>query len=418
MPSELARLSSLRRFLQRQQRSFEKRMNKVRVSLLAPKKDFESTIKFSTVPSDFDGWPAPDVRLIAFYLPQFHQIPENDSWWETGFTEWTNVRRGQRLFTGHYQPHIPHPDVGYYDLMDGAVMDRQVTMARRFGIHGFCFHHYWFGGKRLLEMPVERMLQTGKPDFPFCLCWANENWNRRWDGREHEVLIEQKHSPEDDENFIHDVIRAMQDSRYIRVSGCPLLIVYRPTLLPEPRATVLRWRKACRSAGIGEIFLACVQRDAATCPSSYGMDAMLGFPPHNAFDKRINPAVCGVNSDFRGNIFDYLDTVRHAVALRHNTKLPLFYGVMPSWDNTARLKNNATIFVNSEPSLYYRWLQDAIDKTRIRYQGDRRLVFINAWNEWAEGCHLEPDTRHGYAWLNATRYAMLPHGAEHVPVLG
>ena len=172
-----------------------------------------------------------------------------------GFTEWTNVRRGRPQFWGHYQPHTPHPDVGYYDLADPNVMEKQAEMARQFGIHGFCFYYYWFNGRRLLEMPTDRMLSNGKPDFPFCFCWANENWTRRWDGQEHEVLMEQKHSYDSDERFILDLLPALRDRRYIRIAGRPLLAVYRPGLLPDSKAIFAHWREVCRREGLGRSIL-------------------------------------------------------------------------------------------------------------------------------------------------------------------
>jgi glycosyltransferase involved in cell wall biosynthesis len=369
---------------------------------------------FGHEPEDTSGWLPPDVRLIAFYLPQFHSIPENDAWWGKGFTDWTNVRRGRACFRGHYQPHVPHSSIGYYDLTDESVLVRQAEMARRFGIYGFCFHYYWFGGKRLLEMPVERLLRTGRPDFPFCLCWANENWTRRWDGMESEVLIAQKHSPADDEHFIREVLRAMRDRRYIQVNGRPLLIVYRPMLLPDPTATFSRWREVCRAEGVGEIFLAAPRMFGVSDPRPLGLDAAIQFPPHDCEGKPLPKEEHGAAPDFQGYLYDYRQTRKDQQA-RRIRDYRLFRGIIPSWDNTPRRQNRGTVFVNSSPQEYSSWLALLIRETRWQYEGEERLVFINAWNEWAEGCHLEPDERYGFAWLNATRRALLPTRSDRSP---
>jgi len=354
-----------------------------------------------------------DLRAIAFYLPQFHPIPDNDAWWGKDFTEWMNVRRGKPQFQDHYQPHVPHPDIGYYDLRDASVLERQAMMARKFGIHGFCFYHYWFGGKRLLEMPVERMLQTKRPDFPFCLCWANENWTRRWDGSESETLIAQQHSADSDDRFIWSVLQAFRDPRYIKIDGRPLLLVYRPPLLSEPKRTFQHWRKVCRKEGIGEIFLVGVQTFGFVDPRPLGMDAVVEFPPHNLQVMLLEHHTVKAFDHFQGQIFNYHEA---QFKMLHKKQPPytLFRGVMLSWDNTARLQKGGTIFINSNPKAYYKWLQKAAQHTRTHNTGDRQLLFINAWNEWAEGCHLEPDCRHGYAYLQAT-FAALRSAATPAP---
>jgi len=368
--------------------------------------------RFSAQPEDFRDWPTPDVRLIAFYLPQFHRIAENDAWWGEGFTEWTNVRRGKPQFPEHYQPHVPHSELGYYDLSDESILERQVELARRFGIHGFCFHHYWFGGKRLLEMPVERMLRTKRPDFPFCVCWANENWTRRWDGEEREVLMAQRHSPEMDEQFIRDLLPALKDKRYIRVNGQPLLIIYRPLLLPRPEATFERWRRICRAEGLGELLLAGIQGFGFTNPRAIDLDAAIEFPPHVADLQPVSNQKYDASREFEGMLLEY-EEARLVMQSRAPCPYRLFRGAMPSWDNTARRQERGTIFVNATPQNYYSWLHPIVRETRMRYQGEERLVFVNAWNEWAEGCHLEPDQRYGFAWLNATRRALLPDKGFH-----
>ncbi|HEY5743330.1 MAG TPA: glycoside hydrolase family 99-like domain-containing protein [Terrimicrobiaceae bacterium] len=349
--------------------------------------------------------PEVDVKAIALYLPQFHRIPENDLWWGEGFTEWTNVRRGRPQFWGHYQPHVPHPDIGYYDLSDPSVMEKQAKMARQFGIHGFCFYYYWFNGRRLLEMPTDRLLASGKPDFPFCFCWANENWTRRWDGQEHEVIMGQQHSHESDERFIQDILPALRDRRYIRINGRPLLAVYRPGLLPNPKATFAHWREVCRHEGLGEIYLAGFKAFDLEDPESFGMDAAVEFPPHHCKVEKSDRKEFPLFNDFDGTIYDYQRVAENL--LNHPTgKSVLFRGIMPSWDNSARRQKQGTIWVHSHPQLYCRWLHRAALQTRRHPNPDERLIFINSWNEWAEGAHLEPEERYGYAWLNATRLAL------------
>lgn len=356
------------------------------------------------LPFDFETMPvaAPSLRAIAFYLPQYHVIPENNAWWGEGFTEWTNVRPAQRQFDAHHQPHVPHPDLGYYDLNDAEVLEKQARLARAAGIYGFCFYYYWFGGKRLLEMPLERLLATGKPDMPFCYCWANENWSRRWDGEDAELLIAQNHSPADNDAVIRDLMRAFRDPRYIRVHGRPMLLVYRPKLIPDALATFARWRELCRAENIGEIHLAGVKGFGCSDAAAFGLDALVEFPPNDSGASQLETPPPGVSPDFEGKFYDYRE-VRHLCLQTGRPARPLYRGVTPSWDNTARRKNKGSIFTHSSPGAYLNWLRAAADLARAEPDPEHHILFINAWNEWAEGCHLEPDNKHGYAWLNATR---------------
>lgn len=344
------------------------------------------------------------VKIICFYLPQFHAIPENDTWWGKGFTEWSNVKPARPQFENHYQPHVPG-ELGYYNLLDTKTQRRQIELAKLYGIEGFCFYFYWFGGKRLLEAPIENYLNDSTLDLPFCLCWANENWSRRWDGLDHEMLMEQQHSPDDDLDFIQHVGKYMRDSRYIRIDGKPLLLVYRPSLLPHPKETVSRWRTWCRESGIGEIYLAYTQSFETVDPANYDFDAAIEFPPNNSAPPDVTNHVLPMSRDFDCTVYDAAVFLsRSETYVRAPYKL--YRSVFPAWDNTARRKNKSTVFLNSSPSIYQRWLENAIRDTVRSPNPDERLVFVNAWNEWAEGAHLEPDERYGYAYLQATRDAV------------
>lgn len=351
-----------------------------------------------------------DVRAIAFYLPQFHPIPENDAWWGRGFTEWTNVSKAVPQFVGHYQPRLPG-ELGYYDLRVVDVMRRQVELARHYGLQGFCFHYYWFGGKRLLEQPLRQFLDNPDIEFPFCVCWANENWTRRWDGLDEEVLIGQAHSPADDLAFIAALEPLLRDRRYIRVDDRPLIVLYRPSLLPDATATLERWREHCRRVGIGELFLAMVQFDIED-PRIHGFDAAIEFPPHKLARglQPINARLDIVNPEYHGNVIDYGDIVESA---RRSTvpTFELIRGVFPSWDNEARRPGGGYTFANATPAHYREWLEFAIDYARQHPVAGEQLVFINAWNEWTEGAYLEPDRRFGYAFLDQTRQALLEGAA-------
>jgi lipopolysaccharide biosynthesis protein len=355
------------------------------------------------------------AKLICFYLPQFHPIPENNRWWGEGFTEWTNVLPAQPQFVGHYQPHLPDDFLGCYSLLDKQTQHKQIELAKAYGIEGFCFYFYWFGGKRLLETPLQHYLHDKSLDLPFCLCWANENWTRRWDGMDQEILMAQQHSPEDDLAFIRYVAQYMRDDRYIRIGGKPLLLVYRPSLLPAARKTVKRWRTWCRQNGIGEIYLAYTQSFDFVNPKQYGFDAAIEFPPANRIQLDITQSVTPTRADFAGSVYDWRIFVGRSEQYRKKG-YPLFRGVCPSWDNTARRKNHGKIFLHSSPALYQRWLENAIrDTLKNQDNPDERLIFINAWNEWAEGAHLEPDQKYGYAWLQATRNALLATTTRSAP---
>jgi len=368
----------------------------------------------TTSPSvDSDRKREPLVRFIAFYLPQFHPIPENDEWWGKGFTEWANVVRARPNFVGHYQPHLP-ADFGFYDLRVPELREQQANLARAYGIHAFCYYYYWFAGRRLLERPAEDMRTSGKPDFPYCFCWANENWTRRWDGADNEILIAQNPKHTDDERFIRDLLPHFRDPRYLRVGGTPLLIVYRVGLLPDPRKSATIWREICLKEGVGELYLCAAKTYDTSDPASYGFDAVVEFPPHGVrFASRTSEFQI-TNPAFKGSILDYRDLVRD-----HLVKPPSSYKIHPTvmsgWDNTARRPNVGSTFVNATPEMYEIWLREIVARTVENREPEERLVFVNAWNEWAEGAHLEPDRRYGLQYLEATRRAVCDDPVDGAP---
>lgn len=350
--------------------------------------------------------PVRAARLIAFYLPQFHPIAQNDAWWGPGFTEWHNVSRALPQFEGHQQPRLP-ADLGFYDLRRIETMHAQAALARNYGIEGFCSYFYWFAGTTLLEAPLRNWLTDPTLDLPLCLCWANENWTRRWDGRADDVLIAQAHSADDDLAFITHIADYLRDPRYIRVDGKPLLLVYRPRLLPDAAATARRWREWCADNGIGEIQLTYVQGFERPDPREIGFDAAVEFPPNMstlpsiaAHQALLNPAYCGEVLDWR--------MLARQMASRPMPAYPLYPGVNPGWDNEPRRSGRGRVFAHASPRGYRDWLRATIHGRLREVPAADRLVFINAWNEWAEGAVLEPDTRLGHAWLQATRQAHLP----------
>jgi lipopolysaccharide biosynthesis protein len=359
----------------------------------------------------------PLPRLIAFYLTQFHPTPENDLWWGKGFTEWTNVTKAKPLFKDHLQPHLP-TDFGFYDLRVRETRRDQIKTAKAYGVDGFCYHYYWFSGKRILNTPLDDMLADEKSDMPFCLCWANENWTRRWDAADHEVLIAQEYLQDDDVNFIKSLIPFFNDARYIRVDNKPYLIVYRPQHLPNAHKTTQAWRSYCRSIGVGEIHICAALTHGNEDYRQFGFDSGVEFPPHNLRCGNVNEKVAFFES-FRGNLIDYKDIAQSYIDRTYDGHVAKT--VFPSWDNTARTKDRALVVLNGVPDNYEYWLSSTIDLVKRSVEKDR-LIFINAWNEWAEGCHLEPDRQFGHGFLQATlnaksglrRFSTFPAtGVEH-----
>ena len=345
------------------------------------------------------------IKPIAFYLPQFHPFPENDIWWGKGFTEWTNVSKAVPQFKGHYQPRLPG-ELGFYDLRLYEVQERQIELARNYGIYGFCFHYYWFNGKRLLERPLNLFLEHAENNFPFCVCWANENWTRRWDGKEEDILIAQEHSFDNDKRFIADLEPILRDKRYIRINGRPVIIIYRPGLIKKPLKTAEYWREYCERKALGNPLIIGAQTFGFVDPTSIGFDASLEFPPHNIMYSNINQKVNILNENHQGSIYDYREMVgKNIDPISHPFKV--FRTATPSWDNEARKPGRGFSFVNSTPKLYRQWLDQISFEEMAKHPHEDNIVFINAWNEWGESAYLEPDRKFGYAYLQATYEAIL-----------
>jgi lipopolysaccharide biosynthesis protein len=347
----------------------------------------------------------PRARVLPFYLPQFHPTAENDRWWGTGFTEWTNVAAARPVFAGHHQPKVSR-DMGFYDLRLDLIREQQVDLAREHGVSGFMYYYYWFAGKRMLSLPIER-LAAGDGDFPFCIMWANENWTRRWDGRSDDVLIGQNYDKVPAEAFIDDILPFLLDDRYVKVDGKPLLSVYRPGQMADFPAVVKAWRTR---AAEHNLELHVVSVDVAKefgalegTPEEAGLDGLMGFPPHNCLWSWLPHEGLGVDRRFTGNLLSYRDLVHDAERrLARGVDDGSFPGVMVTFDNTARRQWNSDLWFGSNPYTFRRWLGAAVRAVAHR-ETSERVVFINAWNEWAEGAVLEPSDRFGSTFLLAVR---------------
>jgi lipopolysaccharide biosynthesis protein len=351
------------------------------------------------------------ARLIAFYLPQFHPIPENDRWWGRGFTEWTNVAKARPLFPGHYQPRIP-ADLGFYDLRLPEVREAQAEMARTYGIEGFCYYHYWFGnGRRLLERPFNEVLETGKPDFSFCLCWANKTWSGIWKGASDQILMEQTYpGMQDHAEHFRFLLRAFEDDRYVKVDGKPLFIVYHPDELPDVRRVTDFWRESALKAGFKGLYLLGVLHLSGKDlrPLGYDGAVLQRLAPfyRNVYGERSNGAWGPIRKVLRRvpmelTVYSYEDLVTFFVP-RSRPNFDAYPCVIPNWDNTPRSGVRGLVFHESDPELFRRNVRDALRFVEDR-KDEYRLVFLKSWNEWAEGNYMEPDLRYGHGYLEALR---------------
>lgn len=353
------------------------------------------------------------IRSIAFVLPQFHPIPENDAWWGKGFTEWTNVAKAKPQFENHYQPHLPS-DLGFYDLRLPEARQAQAELAKEYGVDGFCYYHYWFNGKRLLDKPIDEMLRLDKPNMPFMLCWANENWTRRWDGKEQDVLMKQNYSLEDDKKHMRWLCeKVFSDRRYIRVNDCPVFVIYRHELFPDMGKTAESWRDiAINEFGYKGLYLCVAESfNKQTNPESINFDAAIEFAPHQVISPKFKKSKkeawlekLKLKKESTLSLRDFKKGVDKCIS----RKLPsykLYRCATPSWDNTARKKEKGVIGIGSSPQLYYKWLKYLVNNF-TPYSEEENFIFINAMNEWAEGNHLEPCEKYGLAYLEATKSAL------------
>jgi len=373
------------------------------------------------------------ARLIAFYLPQYHPIPENDRWWGAGFTEWTNVARARPLFRGHHQPNLP-ADLGFYDLRVPETRAAQAALAAAAGIEGFCYWHYWFAGKQILERPFNEVLSSGEPDFPFCLGWANQSWTGIWHASPEKILIEQTYPGRDDhERHFHAILPALLDRRHLRVNDRPVFLIFRPTELPRAGEMIELWQQLAARNGLPGVHF--IAHSLAIDPHDYRADGFAGavyadtfrVTRMNAWQRALRLARAGPEPDVRPlpplarlralaravelkarkhwyarpRVFAYREAMLYF--LDSLAEAPDSYPcVVPNWDNSPRTGRNALVFHDSTPDLFQSHLRSAL-RLAARRPFDERLVFVKSWNEWAEGNYLEPDARHGRGFLDAVR---------------
>ena len=360
------------------------------------------------------------VKPIAFYLPQYHEIKENNEWWGEGFTEWTNVKKARPKFANHHQPHVPLGQ-NYYDLSDPRVLESQAKLAQAYGVHAFCFYHYWFNGDLLLEKPLHNLLNNKTPDFPFCLCWANENWTRTWDGQEKEVLKKQNYSLDDDLAHISYLLPFFKDERYLKIEGKPVFLMYRTELHPNINEASEIWRNEAKKAGFPDLFLIRVENfERNIDPMLHGFDAGTEFAPDGAYSgkkankknmltyiltKALHKTGIKRSAKFTNKVFSYPTLVNNMIN-KEKPSYKYFRCISPAWDNSARRKENSTIYVDTNPQLFGEWAKKMVAYTRINLPKNEQFLFVNAWNEWGEGCHLEPDEKMGTVYLEELEKAI------------
>jgi len=383
------------------------------------------------------------VKLLAMYFPQLHAIPENDAWWGKGFTDWVNVRKARPQFRGHYQPRVPQGG-NYYDQSRKETLAWQIDLARRHGVHGFCHYHYWFDGKQLLETPTNLVMASKEKafDFPFCLAWANETWSRRWDGRDHHILQEQTHRPDPAiwKAHFEYLFRAWSDERSVRVDGRPVFLVYRAHRITQIDRMFDLWREEAPRRGPPGLYLVAMKQYEFPVPDVLKhFDATMQFQPFESiyspdFEKpaletsralapvrmlpdKVQDALRAIRYRFFSGLtfYDYDMVWKHILKVEREGGIPAFPGAFVDWDNTARYKNRARIFKGASPERFAFWFRQLVEITARRPHPEH-LIFLNAWNEWAESTYLEPDERYGAKYLEAVRDALAATNGAALPV--
>lgn len=352
-----------------------------------------------------------NTKPIAIHLPQYHPFAENDAWWGRGFTEWTNVTKSKPKFKGHYQPQLP-TDLGFYDLRLEESRLAQIKLAKENGIYGFCYYHYWFNRKRLMHEPIDRMLANKKEDFPFMLCWANENWTRKWDGQEDEILIKQEYNEEDNFEHIEFLCKNFfNDERYIKIEGAPVFVIYRASIIPNVKNFIINANKIAQKHRFPSIYFLCMDNFINEDALIQGFQGAIHFHPDHRYLKKKNENLFGKflnkfrikRSFLMNNHYQlYKDYVDNVLQNDYTISKKIFQGITPGWDNSARRKEGALILDKSNPEIFRVWLKQIVNNETKNDNKDK-FIFINAWNEWAEGNHLEPCIKWGTEFLKVLK---------------
>ena len=369
---------------------------------------------FVTKCKEFHKFNDDDVKLIAFYLPQFHDFEENVKWFGPGFSEWSNTSKAVPQYDGHYQPHIPI-ELGYYNLDNTDVMKKQIELAKQYGIYGFSIYYYWYSGQKVMEKPLEKFLADKSLDMPFFLFFANQDWTMQWDnGNEKEILHEQILNDGDEEKFMADILPYMKDDRYIKIDNKPLMVLYDIQKYPFEKYIEFNnsIRQIAKQNGFDDLYIITTVRNYMNLDNlkeitdKYQIDSLLEFVPQGVVDKifpQRYPKI--INPAFRGRCFDVAEAIKNKNYL-YDANTKVFKGCFTNWDNTARKCYNGANILENTPDGYKKWLKDIINWTIKNKSPKEQFIFINAWNEWAEGAHLEPDQKYGYAYLQATKDAI------------